>query len=108
LSKLFRETFCGHPSLEVDDSGDAAVVVVDVDGAHHLLALEVPDAQPNPADGVAPAQFHQLRAARKPMSRISILTIDICKFLMFVPGFGHFFWIRIQSFYRIFDMKIFF
>ncbi len=81
-SKLRANYFakcCGHPSLEVDDGGDAAIVVVDVDGAHHLLALQVPDAQPNPADGVAPAQFHQLRAARIPMSKISIqLTTDKC------------------------------
>jgi hypothetical protein len=64
LRERYLAKCCGHPSLEVDDGGDAAVVVVDVDGAHHLLALQVPDAQPNPADGVAPAQFHQLRAAR--------------------------------------------
>lgn len=42
-----------------------AVVVVEVDGAHHLAALDVPDAQADAADHVTVHQFHDLRRGRE-------------------------------------------
>lgn len=41
------------------------VVVVEVDGAHHLAALDVADAQADAADHVAVHQLHDLRRRRE-------------------------------------------
>ncbi len=61
---LLGEVPDGGAGLQVHNSGHAAVVVVDVDGADHLLALEVANAKADTADGVAAAQLHQLGAGR--------------------------------------------
>ena len=68
----------GGAVLEVHHSGHAAIIVVDVDGADHLLSLEVPDAEADTTDGVAAAQLHQLSAAQQePTFKISILFLSL-------------------------------
>lgn len=51
--------------LEFLHSLHGAVVVVEVDGAHHLAALDVAYAQADPTNHVAAHQLHDLRRCRE-------------------------------------------
>lgn len=56
---------CTRLVLELLHSLHGAVVVVEVDRAHHLAALDVADAQADAADHVAVHQLHDLRRRRE-------------------------------------------
>ena len=53
------------PVLELDGGLDGPIVVVDDDGAHHLGALDVRDAQREPVDDVRADQFDDLHHRRE-------------------------------------------
>lgn len=50
----------GSLTLELHNSLNTAIVVVDVDGADHLGALELPNAERDLADGVTAHELHEL------------------------------------------------